>query len=100
MTKEIKRLFKDFIYIDDDRTLKLHIDEYIKNNFICTNDKKDRLHTETISNILINDGFKLNTIHTGRIFNQLEIGKYNKKCYINKCVKGGFEYIKYIGTQK
>lgn len=98
MTKEIERIFTDFIYIDNDKIIKLYRDDFIRDNFILTNDKNDRLHTETIYNILLNNGFKLNAIHVGKIFNQMSMGKYNKNCYIDKCIKGGFEYIKYIGV--
>ena len=93
-----KGLFKDFIYIDNEKTLKLYRDDFITSNFVTTNDKNDKLHTETISNILLNNCFKLNTIHTGRIFNEMNIGKYNKHCNIGKIRKCGFEYIKYIGV--
>ena len=93
-----KGLFKDFIYIDNEKTLKLCRDDFIKSNFESTNDKNDKLHTETISKILLNNGFKINTIHTGRIFNEMNLGKYNNKCSINKYRKSGFEYIKYIGA--
>ena len=97
MVKQIERIYNDFIYTDDEKTTKLTRDDFIKQNFITTNDKNDRLYTEDICNILLEKGFKLNTIHIGKIFNQLEIGKHNNKCYINKIRKAGFEYIKYIG---
>ncbi len=42
-------------------------------------------------------GFKLNVIHVGRMFNDMQIGKYTNKCYVDKIRKGGFEYIRYIG---
>jgi hypothetical protein len=41
--------------------------------------------------------FKLNIIHIGRIFDDMQIGKYTYKCYVDKIRKGSFEYIRYIG---
>ena len=90
------RIYNDYIYIDDNKTT-LTRQQFIKDNFITTDEKKDRLHTETICDILNKKGFKLNIIHMGRIFNEMQIGKYTNKCYIDKVKKGGFEYIKYIG---
>ena len=29
--------------------------------------------------------------------NRIGIGKYNDKCNVDKCRKGGYDYIKYIG---
>ena len=91
-----ERIYNHYIYIDDNKT-KLTRQQFIKDNFITTDEKKDRLHTETICNILNKKGFKLNIIHMGRIFNEMQIGKYTNKCNIDKVKKGGFEYIKYIG---
>ena len=97
MSNNIKgRIYNDYIYIDDNKTT-LTRQQFIKDNFITTDEKKDRLHTETICDILNKKGFKLNIIHMGRIFNEMQIGKYTNKCYIDKVKKGGFEYIKYIG---
>ncbi len=97
MNNNIKeRIYNHYIYIDDNKT-KLTRDEFIKDNFITMDDKMERLHTETICNILNKKGFKLNIIHIGRIFNEMQIGKYTNKCYVDKVRKGGFEYIKYIG---
>ena len=91
-----ERIYNHFIYIDDNKT-KLTRQQFIKDNFITTDEKKDRLHTETICDILNEKGFKLNIIHIGRIFNEMQVGKYTNKCYIDKVKRGGFEYIKYIG---
>ncbi len=84
MNNNIKeRIYNHYIYIDDNQT-KLTRDGFIKDNFITTDEKKERLHTETICDILNKKGFKLNIIH-------IEIGKYTNKCYIDKVRKGGFE---------
>jgi hypothetical protein len=56
----VKYLKEDEIFTfalqDNDRTLKLHRDEFIRTNFICTNDKNDRLHTKTKCDILNKKG--------------------------------------------
>ena len=66
-------------------------------NFQKTDDDKDRLHTETIADILKLNGYMINTIETGKLMNRIGIGKYNSKCNIDKCRKGGYDFIKYIG---
>jgi len=96
MENKIERIYNHYIYIDDNKT-KLTREQFIKDNFITTDDKNDRLHTEFICDILNKKGFKLNKIHIGRLFNEMELGKYTNKCYIDKVRKGGFEYIKYKG---
>ena len=75
---------------------KLTVEQFIVNNFINSNDSKDRLHTEQICDIFNENGYKYNIIETGKLINRIGIGKYNSKCNIDKCRKGGFEYIKYI----
>jgi hypothetical protein len=89
-----ERIYNDYIFIDDNKT-KLTKEKFIRDNFITTDDKNDRLHTETICDILNKKGFKFNTIYVGRLLNQMEVGKYTNKCSIDKVRKGGFEYIKY-----
>jgi len=32
--------------------------------------------------------------------NRIGIGKYNSKCNIDKCKKGGFEFIQYTGNNE
>ena len=94
MPKHIERIYNDYTFINN---IKIMRDDFIKSFFITTEDKNDKLHTETISKILMENAFLINPIHTGRIFNQMNIGKYNKHCNINKSIKCGFEYIKYLG---
>ena len=93
MPKQLERKYTDYTYIND---VKIMRDDFIKTSFITTDDKNDKLHTEEISKILVQNGYLINPIHTGKIFNQLGIGKYNTKCNIDKSRKSGFEYIKYI----
>lgn len=93
MPKHIERKYTDYTYVND---VKIMRDDFIKFSFITTDNKNDKLHTEQISKILVENGFLINPIHTGKIFNKLEIGKYNDKCSIDKSRKAGFEYIRYI----
>ena len=81
--------------IDNGET-KLTVEQFIVNNFINSNDSKDRLHTDYICDILNEKGYKINIIEAGRLINRVGIGKYNGKCNIDKCKRGGFEYIKYV----
>ena len=75
---------------------ELTVEQYIIENFKNSYNEKDRLHTETIACILNSNGYKVNTIETGRLINRIGIGKYNSKCNIDKVRKGGYEYIKQI----
>ena len=59
---------------------------------------KDRIHTEKIESILNNNGYKIKLVETGRLIVRYSLGKYNKNCNINSSRKGGFDYLKYIGT--
>ena len=74
------------------------VEQFIIKNFINSNDGKDRLHTDTISNILNDNGYKMSVVEAGKLINRIGIGKYNKLCNIDKCRKGGFDYIKYVGN--
>ena len=76
---------------------EISVETFILNNFINTTDSKDRLHIDTITDILKNKGYKVNIIETGKLMNRVGIGKYNKMCNIDKCRKSGYEYIKYTG---
>jgi hypothetical protein len=77
--------------------IEMTVEQFIITNFKNSNDGKDRLHTEDIANILIDKGYKVDKIEAGRLMNRVGIGKYNDKCNINKCRKGGYDYIIYIG---
>ena len=92
-----ERLYNHFVYVDENDKIILRRGDFIKESFITTNDKTNKLHTETICDIFNKKGFKLNIAHVAKLINVLEIGKYNRQCNINGIRKGGFEYIKYIG---
>ena len=70
------------------------MEQFIIKNFINSNNDKDRLHTETIADILKLNGYMINTIETGKLMNRIGIGKYNSKCNVDKLRKGGYDYIK------
>jgi len=77
---------------------EMSVETFIINNFINTNDSKDRLHTDTITDILNAKGYKVDTIEAGRLLNRVGIGKYNKNCNIDKTRKRGYDYVKYLGV--
>ena len=72
------------------------VEQFIIANFQKTNNDKDRLHTETITDILKLNGYMIKTIETGKLMNRIGIGKYNSKCNVDKIRKGGYDYIKCI----
>ena len=75
----------------------ISVETFIINNFINTNHSKDRLHTETITNILNDNGYTINKIEVGKLMNRVSIGKYNKNCSVDNIRKAGYDYIKYLG---
>ena len=76
--------------------VKITAEQFILNNFKNSNNK-DRLHIDTINDILSNQGYKISNTEINKLLNRVNIGKYNKMCNIDKVRKTGFENIKYIG---
>jgi hypothetical protein len=76
--------------------VQITVEQFIVNNFINSNDGKDRLHTDRICGILNENGYKCSVVEAGRLINRIGIGKYNSKCNVDKCKKGGFDFIKYV----
>lgn len=76
---------------------KESVETFIINNFVTTKNNKDRMHTQEIADILMEQGHTINIIETGRLVNRMQIGKYNAKCNVkDKGIKGGFDFIKFI----
>ena len=73
-------------------------EQFVMHKFITTNDDKDRLHTETIKEILNDNGFKISVVETGRLINRVGLGKYDNQLSVNKVRKGGFKFIKYVNN--
>ena len=73
-------------------------EQFVMHKFITTNDDKDRLHTETIKEILNDNGFKISVVETGRLINRVGLGKYDNQLSVNKVRKGGFKFIKYVNA--
>ncbi len=71
--------------------------EFIKENFITTDKDKDRLHTETIINILSNNKHLFSTCKMAQVFKSMNIGKYRECCVINHKRKAGYYNIIYKG---
>ena len=76
--------------------VKITAEQFILTNFKNSNNK-DRLHIDTINDILSNQGYKISNTEINKLLNRINIGKYNKMCNIDKVRKTGFENIKYIG---
>ena len=76
--------------------VQITVEQFIITNFINSNDGKDRLHSDRICGILNENGYKCSVVEAGRLINRIGIGKYNSKCNIDKCKKGGFDFIKYV----
>jgi len=88
-------VIKNSTEINNGNNGSISVETFIIKNFKTTNDDKDRIHTETICDILNDNGYKINIIETGKLMNRTGIGKYNKYCNINKLRKSGYDYIKY-----
>jgi hypothetical protein len=91
------QLIKNSTEIGNGDNGTISVETFIIKNFKNTNDSKDRIHTETICDILNGNGYKINTIETGKLMNRISIGKYNKNCNIDKLRNRGYDYIKYLG---
>jgi hypothetical protein len=76
--------------------VQITVEQFIITNFINSNDGKDRLHSDRICGILNENGYKCSVVEAGRLINRIGIGKYNSKCNVDKCKKGGFDFIKYV----
>ena len=74
---------------------EMTLDKYLLTYYKTTNNNKDRLHTETITNdVNSNDSFKhITSVEIGRLMNRLKIGVYNDKTNIEGKRKGGFTNI-------
>ena len=71
--------------------------EFIKENFMTTTDKRDRLHTETIINILNNNKYLFSTCKMAQVFKSMNIGKHANSITINHKEKAGYYNIIYRG---
>ena len=74
------------------------VEQFITSNFITTNDKNNKLHIESIRNILLNNGYEVgNKITT--LFRELQLGNYNKNITIDKVKKAGFRKLIYVPVE-
>jgi hypothetical protein len=78
--------------------VEMSVEQYITANFRNSAEGKDRLHTDTIADILKAKGYKVDAVEAGRLLNRIGVGKYNKNGNIDKCRKRGYDYIKFIGV--
>jgi hypothetical protein len=70
--------------------VQITVENFIVNNFINSNDGKDRLHTERKCGIPNENGYKCSAAEAGRLINRIGVGKYNNKCNIHQCKKVDF----------
>ncbi len=71
---------------------------FIMENFETTSNKRDRLHTQDILDILGNNGFLFSTGRTAQVFKSMNIGEHRNNCVINYKAKAGYIYLKYKGA--
>lgn len=90
-------IIKHSTEINNGESGTISVETFLIKNFKNTNDSKDRIHTETICDILNGNGYKINVIETGKLMTRIGIGKYNNKCNIEKLRKAGYDYLKYLG---
>ena len=73
---------------------EITVEQFIFKNFKNTDDKNNKLHIETLRDILAENGFDVgNKITT--LFTELQIGIHNKNITIDKIKKQGFSNIIY-----
>ncbi len=71
--------------------------KFIRENFMQTTNKKDRLHTQDILDILSNKKFLFSTSNTAKVFKSMKLGEHTNNCYINSKSKAGYYYLVYTG---
>ncbi len=71
---------------------------FIMENFETTSNKRDRLYTQDILDILGNNGFLFSTGRTAQVFKSMNIGDHKKNCVINYRAKAGHYCIRYNGA--
>jgi hypothetical protein len=76
--------------------VKVSAEQFILTNF-KNSENKDRMHIDTVNNILTSKGYKITNTEINKLLNRVDIGKYNKMCNVDKVRKPGFDNIKYIG---
>ena len=77
--------------------VEMTVEQFIITNFKNSNDGKDRLHIDTVNDIVNDKGYKITNTEINKLLNRIGIGKYNKMCNVDKVRKTGYDFIKYIG---
>ena len=57
---------------------QISVEQFIIENFVNTNDCKNRLHTENVSSNLNDNGCKISVVEAGKLMIRIGIGKYNE----------------------
>ncbi len=72
--------------------------QFFLKNFETTANDKDRLHTQDIFKIVMdNNKFYFGNNKMAEIFKNLNIGEHRRNCTINRKVKTGYYYVIYKG---
>ena len=88
-TPEIIKLSTEINNVDS----KISIENFIIQKYKNSRDENNRIHTQDIHTMLLENNYKIKLIEVGKLMNRIGIGKYNRLCNINGERKGGFEYI-------
>ncbi len=73
--------------------------QFFLKSFETTADNKDRLHTQDIFKIVLdNDKFYFGNNKIAEIFKSLNIGEHRRSCNINRKIQTGYYCIKYKGA--
>ena len=69
--------------------------KFIIENFEETANKKDRLHTQDILNILSDNHLLFSSSKSAQVFKSMKIGQHTSDCRINSKSKAGYYYLTY-----
>jgi len=78
---------------------KMTVEQFLLKNFKTTTNENDRLHTDDIYNIVIDNGYKGTKTTIGKIMVRIGIGVNNRNCNINEVKKAGYTNIMYVGDK-
>jgi|LakMenE18May11ns_1017448.scaffolds.fasta_scaffold8689658_1 hypothetical protein len=75
--------------------------QFFLNNFETTANDKDRLHTQDIFKIVLdNNKFYFGNNKIAEIFRNLNIGEHRRSCNINRKIKTGYYFLIYKGNSQ
>jgi hypothetical protein len=72
--------------------------QFFLQNFETTSNINDRLHTQDIYFIVMNDKFSFSSGKIAEVFKSLNIGEHRRSCNINRKIQSGYYYVIYKGA--